>query len=198
MKAVWDKRYDTEEYVYGKEANDFFKENLEIKPKARLLLPGEGEGRNALYAAENDFYVHAFDLSEIAAGKAMHIAESKSVRYEYQVCTCKEFEAPELYYEVIGLIFLHIPASERKEFHKKLNNSLKTGGKIIAELFSAKQAKMNSGGPKDIDFLYSMEELKRDFKDFDFKILEEKQIELNEGSLHTGKAWVIRFVAEKL
>ena len=197
MNDVWNKRYDVDDFVYGLEANKFFQENIELTPKTRLLLPGEGEGRNALFAAKNNLYVHAFDLSEIAAGKAMHLAESAGVRYEYQVCSCKEFAAPELYYDAIGLIFLHIPSAERAEFHKKLINSLKSGGRVIAELFSKRQAEMNSGGPKNSDLLYSMEELKEDFKDMDFKILEEKTIDLKEGSLHEGSAWVIRLVAEK-
>ncbi len=197
MNDVWNKRYDVDDFVYGLEVNKFFRENIELIPKTRLLLPGEGEGRNALFAAKNDLYVHAFDLSDIAAGKAMHMAESEGARYEYQICSCKEFEAPELYYDAIGLIFLHIPGEERTEFHKKLVSYLKSGGKIIAELFSKKQAEMNSGGPKNSDLLYSMEELKEDFKDLDFKILEEKQVKLQEGSLHDGLAWVIRFIAEK-
>ena len=197
MNDVWNKRYDVDDFVYGLDANKFFRENIELTPKTRLLLPGEGEGRNALFAAKNNLYVHAFDQSEFAAGKAMHLADSQGVRYEYQVCSCKEFEAPELYYDAIGLIFLHIPGKERAEFHKKLVSYLKSGGKIIAELFSKKHAEINSGDPKKSDLLYSMEELKEDFKDLDFKILEEKKIDIKEGSPHEGSAWVIRFIAVK-
>jgi len=197
MNDIWNKRYDSKDFVYGKEANKFLTENLEMNPKSKILLPGEGEGRNALFAAKNKYYVHAFDQSEIAAGKAMHLANSEGVRYEYEVCSCEQFEALEIYYDVIALIFLHISRAQHSEFHRKIVKSLKSGGKIIAELFSKKQIGMNSGGPKNEDLLYSIEELKEDFKDFDFTYIEEKQVELTEGSFHNGKAWVIRFIAEK-
>ncbi len=197
MNDNWNKRYDSKDFVYGKEANKFLKEHLKLKPKARILLPGEGEGRNALYAAKNDYYVHAFDQSEIAAGKAMHMANSEGVRYEYQVCSVEEFEALESYYDVVGLIFLHIPSVQHSEFHRKIVKGLKPGGKIIAELFSKKQVGLNTGGPKNEDLLFSIEDLKEDFKDLDFTYIEEKQVELREGVFHQGKAWVIQFIAEK-
>ncbi len=197
MNDIWNMRYDSKDFVYGNEANKFLTENLELNPKARILLPGEGEGRNALFAAKNDYYVHAFDQSEIAAGKAMHLANSEGVRYEYEVCSCEKFEPLEMYYDVIGLIFLHIPTAQHSEFHRKIVKSLKPGGKIISELFSKKQAEMNSGGPKNEDLLYSIEELKEDFKGLDFTYIEEKQVELTEGNFHDGTAWVIRFIAEK-
>jgi len=197
MKEKWDKRYSGDEFVYGEEANSLFMKHLDPKSKKRVLLPGEGEGRNALFAVKNGCYVHAFDQSEVGAGKAVNLVRSNGFSIEYQICSCEEFDAPNDYYDAIGLIFLHLPWPLREEFHFKMRKYLRQGGRIIAEFFSKKQIDLNSGGPKNLELLYSLEEIKEDFEGFDIILLEEKKIELNEGSLHKGLAWVIQLVAEK-
>ena len=68
----------SEEYVYGTEPNQFFKEQLQkIIPAGKLLLPGEGEGRNAVYAAKLGWMVDAFDQSSVARTKALNLAKEK-------------------------------------------------------------------------------------------------------------------------
>ena len=53
MKEIWDKRYSTAVYAYGEEPNAFFKEKLDSQNlEGSILLPAEGEGRNAVYAAK--------------------------------------------------------------------------------------------------------------------------------------------------
>jgi len=53
------------------------------------------------------------------------------------------------------------------------------------------------GGPKDIESLFSIEEIKADFSNYDIVELEEKEIFLNEGLYHKGYGSVIRFVGRK-
>lgn len=55
MKEMWDKRYGNTEYAYGEEPNAFFKKTLDkLDLKGSILLPAEGEGRNAVYAAKKE------------------------------------------------------------------------------------------------------------------------------------------------
>ena len=67
MNSFWNERYSTNEYAYGTEPNEFFKSVLSKLEVGKLLLPGEGEGRNAVYAAKQGWHVTAFDTS--IAGK---------------------------------------------------------------------------------------------------------------------------------
>ena len=83
MRNFWDERYDTAEFVYGESPNTFFAKSLkEIKPGI-LVLPCEGEGRNAVYAASIGWNVKAFDLSEVGKQKAEQFALKKGVRIEH-------------------------------------------------------------------------------------------------------------------
>ena len=68
MKTFWDARYSSKEFVYGKEPNDFFASELNKLNPGKMLLPGEGEGRNAAYAASQGWSVDAFDKETIVPG----------------------------------------------------------------------------------------------------------------------------------
>ncbi len=63
MKAMWNERYQQDIYQYGINPNDFMAEQIPQLPIARILFPGAGEGRDAVFAAKLGFEVHAFDLS---------------------------------------------------------------------------------------------------------------------------------------
>ena len=71
MKKFWNERYADSQYAYGTEPNAFFKSQIDQRPAGRILLPAEGEGRNAVYAATLGWDVYAFDFSTKAKEKAL-------------------------------------------------------------------------------------------------------------------------------
>jgi len=195
----WDERYSSNEYVYGKEPNQFLKEQLRnIIPTGKLLLPGEGEGRNAVYAAKFGWKVDAFDQSSVAKIKALKLAEENNVTIKYSTVDLAKFTPQNNFYDCAAIIFVHIAPDFRSEFHKIIIDSLKPGGKIILELFSKNQFGKSSGGPQDLEMLYSFDEIKNDFKEMRTILLKEESIFLVEGEKHKGEASVIRFVGEKV
>ena len=195
----WDERFSGNEYVYGTEPNHFFKEQLDkIDSAGKLLLPGEGEGRNAVYAAMNGWSVDAFDQSKVAKLKAENLAEMNKVSINYQVIDLGNFRTLPNYYDCAAIIFVHLPESIRNAFHKKLIDSIKPGGRLILELYSKNQLGKNSGGPQEITMLSSIEEIKNDFNELNIILLTEENIFLNEGEKHIGEASVIRFVGQKI
>ena len=195
----WDERYSFEEYVYGTEPNQFFREQIDkISIPGKLLLPGEGEGRNAVYAARSGWQVDAFDQSKTAKEKALRLAEKYKVNINYSVTDLNNFSADTNNYKAAAVIFVHLPPVERVELHKKLISSLSKGGIIILELFSKNQLGKESGGPQDMAMLSSVEEIHEDFKKLKIILLEERNLYLNEGDKHSGEASVVRFVGLKL
>lgn len=81
----WDDRYSSEEFAYGKEPNNYLKEQLEKLNPGAILFPAEGEGRNAIFAAKLGWNVSAFDISEEGKNKALKLAEANNVSIDYQV-----------------------------------------------------------------------------------------------------------------
>ena len=195
----WDERYSSEEYVYGTVPNQFFKQMLDKIPiPGKLLLPGEGEGRNAVYAAKMGWHVDAFDQSSEGKLKALRLAEANNVKIDYSIDDLAKFTPIKKYYDCAAIIFVHFNSEERKSFHKKIIDSLKPGGKIILELFSKDQFEKSSGGPQDLEMLYTLNEIKNDFAEMKTILIEEKSIFLDEGDKHKGDASVIRYIGEKL
>jgi SAM-dependent methyltransferase len=191
----WNERYANEEFVYGTEPNDFFKQQLDKLQPGKILLPAEGEGRNAVYAATQGWEVTAIDFSIKGKEKALQLAKMKGVNITYEVAVIQEFQSDEKF-DVIGLCFAHFPADIRKQVHQHLLGFLKIDGHVILEGFAKAQLENVSGGPKNIDMLFSIEEIKDDFQQLEFELLQEMTIELSEGNYHKGIAKVIRFVGK--
>jgi len=195
----WDERYSFEEYVYGTEPNQFFTEQIDIfSTPGKLLMPGEGEGRNAVYAAKLGWHVDAFDQSINAQKKALRLAKKNEMNINYQVTDLTKFYTEKNKYDAAAIIFVHFNSEKRSVFHQRIIDSLKPGGKLILESFSKNQLGKSSGGPQNLEMLYSLEDIKNDFKEMRTILLEEKNVILNEGDNHGGDASVIRYVGEKL
>lgn len=202
MYKIWDERYGNEVYAYGTSPNVFFKEQLAQLNPGKILLPAEGEGRNAVYAAGLGWDVVAFDQSIEGSKKAILLAETKHVEIEYLIGEFAKHYFEDASFDAIGLIFAHFPADVKSGYHRILNRYLKKGGLVIFEAFSKNHlsyvaANPKVGGPKDINMLFSLEEIRMDFADFDILVLEEKEVELHEGPFHDGVGSVIRFLGRK-
>lgn len=192
---MWDVRFSEEEYVYGKEPNTFFKEQLLKKQAGKLLLPGEGEGRNAVFAALKGWEVTAFDSSKVGKEKAERLAVEQGVEISYHLASYESSSFEENSFDIIALVYTH--TNNREALHKKMLNYLKPGGILIIEGFSKEQIEYNTGGPGRIDMLYSTEEIDTDFIELTEKTCGVEEVILDEGPYHSGKASVLRFVGKK-
>lgn len=198
----WNDRYSTDEFAYGEQPNNYLKEQLKKLNPGKILFPAEGEGRNAVFAAKQGWEVSAFDINTEGKNKALRLVENNRVSIDYQVGELQDLNYKEEQFDAIALIYAHFPAAIKSAYHKLLSAYLRKGGIVIFEAFSKNHldylARNESvGGPKEIDMLFSVEEIKSDFPDYEIIILEEKEIELNEGLFHNGQGSVIRFVGQK-
>ena len=198
----WNDRYSKDEYAFGELPNSYLKEQLEKSDIGTILFAAEGEGRNAVFAARLGWTVSAFDISVEGKKKALRLAKSKDVTIDYQVGELQTLNYSNEQFDAIALIYAHFPADIKSKYHKLLHNYLRKDGIIIFEAFSKnhidyrlKDEKI--GGPTDLESLFSIEELKSDFENYEIMELAEKEIELNEGLYHNGKGAVIRFVGRK-
>ena len=198
----WNERYSKEEFAYGEQPNNYLKEQLEKLDVGTILFPAEGEGRNAVFAAKLGWTVSAFDISAEGKNKAYRLAEANKVTIDYQVGELQTLNYKPEQFDAIALIYAHFPANIKSLYHKTLDKYLRKKGVIIFEAFSKRHIDYISrnekvGGPKDITMLFSIDELKSDFVNYEIIELVEKEIELSEGLFHNGKGSVIRFVGRK-
>jgi SAM-dependent methyltransferase len=201
-KNMWDIRYKDQNYAYGHTPNLFFKEWLQKFKSGSILMPADGEGRNGVYAAQLGWKVTSSDLSVEGKSKALALAKAKNIAIDYVVGDLQNLQFENESFDAIGLIYAHFAAEKKSLLHKKINEYVKPGGIIILEAFSKSHLLYNEqdpnvGGPKDIEMLFSTTEIATDFENYEIVLLEEIEINLEEGKYHNGLSSVIRFVGRK-
>ena len=196
QQIFWNGKFSKADYFYGTKANEFLASKLELFNKHKTLLClGEGEGRNAVFFAKNGFEVEAIDASDVGLAKLNAISEEEDLKIK-TVCMDLNHWEKDKKYDVIVASYLHLYKEEREKLFVKIEDSLNPNGYFIAEFFSTKQVSYQSGGPKDLDLLYSTEDFKNHFKLSKKDIWEQITI-LDEGIGHQGEACVIRVIIQK-
>lgn len=204
MKEFWNERYQSKEYAYGLQPNDYLKKVLNrIHQKGSVLFPAEGEGRNAVYAASLGFEVTAIDYSQQGKEKALGLAKEKGVSIIYHVTNLQEIELEEESFDILVLVFAHFPPPMRKEIHLKYQKYLKKYGIIILEGFAQSHIEVSKdnergSGPRDINMLFTKEMIAEDFSGFETIELSEEVSVLNEGEFHQGPSSLIRYMGRKI
>lgn len=202
MKNYWDERYSKKEFVYGVEPNAYIKEKLPLFEKGEILFPADGEGRNSVYAAELGWEVSAFDFSMKGKEKADKLAQSKNVVIDFSVQCFLEESYEQEKFDMICLTSVHFKPEIKTEMHRRLDSYLKIGGHIILEAYSKEHRQINKinpavGGPPSEQMMYSIEEIERDFRNYEIIELKKKESNMKEGIGHVGQSSVIRFIGKK-
>lgn len=195
--SFWNERYSEADYVYGESPNVFFAEQITKLKIGSLILPCEGEGRNAVYATTRGWQVQAFDSSTAGQTKAIQLAKKRAVTIDYAIADATDIMYPPSSADVVAFVFAHYPPAIRKAIHQKAITWLKPGGKIIMEAFNPEQLQYRSGGPKNAHMLYTKEMLEDDFNSIKIEFIHTTEVMLDEGAYHQGKAAVIQLLATK-
>jgi len=194
---MWDERYSTEEYAYGKTPNKFLEENYQVIPKGNVLCLAEGEGRNAVFLARQGYSVTAVDGSQVGLQKAKKLAEEHGVSIELIYADLADFDIGENRWEGIVSIFCPLPSALRKELHKKVVAGLKPHGVYLVEAYTLDQLKHGTGGGKSADSMTTKESLSLELEGLKFRHLLELERDVVEGIYHTGLGAVVQAIASK-
>ena len=162
-------------------------------------MPASGEGRDAVWLAEQGLDVTAVDLSEAGLEKARRLAAARGVEIETVCADLQTWEAwPSGEMDVVVLSFVHVGPGFRADLHRRALAALRPGGLVIVEGFHVAQlvyrATHGSGGPGRADMLFTADLLRDDFAAAEVLSLAEAETELREGAYHDGLARVTRGV----
>lgn len=194
---MWDQRYNTPDYVYGTEPNDFLASAIEELPIGQALCIAEGEGRNAVFLAEHGHQVLAVDSSAIGLEKAARLAAERGVRIATEVTDLAHFDVEADSWDTVISIFAHVPPAIRKPLHKKIVGGLRSGGVLLLEAYTPAQVGLGTGGPPLPELTMTLAELRQELLGLHFIHAVEQEREVIEGSLHTGRGAVVQVLAVK-
>jgi cyclopropane fatty-acyl-phospholipid synthase-like methyltransferase len=193
----WDERYGVDGYVYGKGPNLFLKQNFKVIPKGNVLCVADGEGRNSVWLAKNGYNITSIDFSPKAVEKTNRLAQENNVSIKTICNDLLSYNIGENKYDGIVSIFSHFKLEDTKSLHQKYYNALKPGGVFLLEAFAKEQLQLNTGGPKNIELLYNIEDIRHSFPNGKIELLKKDIVYLHEGDLHNGKAVVVRAIVRK-
>ncbi len=171
-KLFWDKKYETEAYIFGKEPVEFLKEHIDVLPRGKALDIAMGEGRNAVFLAKNGFAVDGCDISEIAVKKAQDLAKENNVAIHAFVADLETYKLPKDTYDAI-VCFYYL----QRDLIPQMKEALKPGGMIMYETYTIENWERGFEGPKNKDYLLKPNELLYLFKDL--KIIYYRELVLN-------------------
>lgn len=170
--------------LYGDLPNKFLKSTIQYMPVGKILFPGEGECRNSLYAASLEWQVTAIDQSETGKKQCLQKAEKLGLQVNYFVCDARFYIPEPESFDVVALIYFHIPKDILLDVYSKFEKTLKMGGKLIVEGFGKNQLQYHSGGPKNPDMLYSLSGLKSIFENIKWHFEFDGNVHLNKETGH--------------
>jgi tellurite methyltransferase len=157
----WDKRFGRREFALGKDPNPFLKKHIHLLPKGKALDIATGEGRNAVFLAQNGFEVDAVDISEKGLKKGQKLARERGVKINTFLVDLDQYQIDKERYDLIANFYFL-----RRRLIPRIKQWLKKGGRVIFETYLLEHRKLGTGGPKQAKYFLKPNELLRLFKNF--------------------------------
>jgi Methyltransferase domain len=197
--GFWDERYGPPGYAYGVSPSGFLEDQIaRLVPGMRVLVPGDGEGRNGVWLARQGLSVTTVDISPLGCGKARALARERGVKLDIVQADLRTWAWPRGEFDVVASVFVHFPPGDRPAMHARMRAPVKPGGTILIEAFDPRQIECQKvgkgGGPRDAAMLYDAALLRADFEPVDELLLEHVREELHDGRLHDGPCALVRGV----
>ena len=184
----WDKRFGRMEFALGKEPNPFLKRHIHLLPKGRALDVATGEGRNAVFLAQNGFDVDAVDISQKGLKKARKLAREKRVKINTFLVDLDRFHIEKERYDLVANFYFL-----KRRLIPRIKKGLRKGGKVIFETYLLEHRTLGTGGPKQAKYFLKPNEPLRLFRNF--RILFYREGIFNEGGRRKA---VASLIAEKI
>lgn len=197
MTNSWHERFSADEYIYGKEPNQFVVEAAGVLPKGKVLCIAEGEGRNSVFLASVGQDITAWDYAPAGLDKTVRLADEKGVTVKTELRDLADIEWEAEQWDAIVHIFGHLPVDVMERTFNGIRKALKPGGYYVSELYTKEQLRYGTGGPRVESMLVDPGMLLVEFDGYFIKHFYVGEVNREEGQLHTGTAHVVQSMFQK-
>ena len=201
QEHMWSTRYRSagEDYVFGTTPNRFLAaQSALLSAGSNALSVADGEGRNAVWLAEQGLQVTATEISAVALEKARKLAAGRHVEVDFVLADAVARDYPEAAFDfVVGIFIQFADPVQRERIFAGMARALRPGGHLIVQGYTPKQLEYRTGGPSAVENLYTAELLRTAFPGLDIVHLQEYEDVLDEGVGHKGQSALVGLVARK-
>ena len=198
--SVWNERYQGDEFHFGTEPNAFLASQRErLKPGMTCLAVADGEGRNGVWLAEQGLQVLSVDSSCVAVEKARALAKQRGVQMDVELVDLAHWDWPESRFDIVAGIFIqYAPPAQRLLQFANIKRCLKPGGLLLLQGYTPRQLEYRTGGPSQVENLYTETLVRESFADMEILYLVEHDSVIEEGAGHHGMSALIDLVARRV
>ena len=161
----WNRRYETTDLVWTAEPNQFLVAEVEGLAPGTALDLGAGEGRNAVWLAQQGWQVTAVDFSEVGLGKAEQLAAVAGVELSTTCADLIGYRPPPRGFDLVVVVYLHLPASVRKAVYRRAADGVAPGGTLLVVGHDTTNRTDGYGGPQNPDVLFTPDDVVADLAD---------------------------------
>lgn len=186
----WNKRYAEEAFLWKVEANQFVVAETTVLGSGRALDLAAGEGRNAVWLAEQGWEVTAVDFSDVGIDKARQLAESRQVAVDWLVADLTEYVPLSGAYGLVLICYLQLPEAQRRQIIAKARDAVAPGGTFLWVAHDLSNLEHGVGGPKSPLVLCSPQDVVADLPGFDIvkAVVVERRVDQEPAQASAGKA----------
>ena len=155
----WDTRYAGEELVWSSTPNQFLVAEVQGLRPGKALDLGCGEGRNALWLAEQGWTVTGVDFSSVGLARAARLAEAGGVNVDWVQSDVLTWRPPAEGFDLVAVFYLQLAPSDRMEALRIAVSAVAPGGTLLVVAHDADNLIRGVGGPPDPEVLYRVDEV---------------------------------------
>ncbi|CAH2598988.1 Class I SAM-dependent methyltransferase [Rhodovastum atsumiense] len=193
----WNSRFAGEDYVFGTEPNRFLAAQAPRLPRrGRALTIADGEGRNGVWLARQGLEVTSVEFAPAAIAKARRLADQQGVSLDIVQADLATWDWGAPRFDVVAGIFFQFAGPDLRDvIFRRMQEVLLPGGLLLIEGYTPAQLRHGTGGPSQVENLYTEALLRDAFAGMEILHLAEYETDLREGSRHAGRSAVIDLVA---
>ncbi|QEW21089.1 Tellurite methyltransferase [Marinibacterium anthonyi] len=195
---MWDERFSTSDFVFGTAPAAYLVAAADHLDKgSRVLCVADGEGRNSVYLAGLGHEVTAFDASAVGIEKAKGLAAKQGVSVDYRLSGVEDWDWTRPYDAVVAIFIQFMPPDMRARIFDGLRQAVRPGGLLLLHGYAPRQVEYGTGGPRQVQNMYTTDLLQTHFGDWDILRLEDYDADLDEGTGHSGRSGLVDLVARR-
>ena len=168
-RRMWNDRYANKDLVWSAGPNELFAREVGSLKPGKALDVACGEGRNAIWLAEQGWDVTAIDFSDVAIEKGRRIAVKRDVNVDWIAEDVSSWKLPKYEFDLVAVLYLHTTIGEREQWLENVINSVKPSGTFIYIAHDSDNIENGVGGPQDPALLPTVAEITGALKDFDIE-----------------------------
>ena len=168
-REIWDERHAAHDPIESRDPDATLASAIEGLVPGRALDLATGDGRNAVLLARKGWRVTAVDFSAVAIDRARRSASVTGVAVDWIEADLLDWRPPSRAFDLVTLIYLHLPPDERRVVYAAAADSVAPGGRLIVVGHDLTNLTEGSGGPQDPTRLFTAREIAADLASFEIE-----------------------------